>query len=132
MTDYQKQAEDFLTKTNTTLTIKFKKYDKYFTDDKECRNIYTCTLKRNNEKYSFTFGQSIACTEKNIKPTAYDILSCLEKYQFNNFKEFCSEYGYDPDSRKAEKIYKACDKQASNIISMFGEDDSINELREIC
>lgn len=129
MDNYEKQAEDFLKKTNTTLKITIKDYGKYFDDDKQSRNIYICTLKRNNKKYSFTFGDSIYNTEKNIKPSPYSILSCIEKYDPESFENFCNNYGYSTDSRKAEKIYKAVKRQYEKIYSMFS--DCMNELQKI-
>ena len=53
----EKKAIDFLKKTNVTIKIKFLKHDFYFQDDKEKRDIYKITLKREKKNYSFTFGQ---------------------------------------------------------------------------
>jgi hypothetical protein len=102
-TNYEKQAEDFMTKTGTTLKVKFQKYDKHFADDKGKRDIYRITLKRAGQSYTFSFGQSIVNTGKGIQPTAYDVLTCLTKYDPESFDNFCAEYGYDNDSRKVEK-----------------------------
>ena len=132
MNEYEKQAQDFLFKSGTTFKAKYVKHDLYFADDKEPRDIYRITLKRNGETYSFKFGQSIANSDYGkTSPTAYDVLAALTKYDPENFDNFCSEYGYDTDSRKAEKIYKAVQKEYDNIISLFGEDDTIEELRNI-
>jgi hypothetical protein len=131
LSDYELQAKFFLLKSDTTLKIEFLKNGKYFDDDKDKRNIYQCILSKNGEVYSFTFGDSINNTQKGIKPSVYDILACVEKYQYDNFKDFCNAFGYDEDSRKAYKIYEAVKEQGENIISLFGEDDTINDLREI-
>lgn len=66
MKDYNKQAIDFLTKTNTTLKIEkatpqkpplwTKKGDKHGIN-------YTCTLENKNHKYTFDFWNSIAKAE---------------------------------------------------------------------
>ena len=134
MTDYEKQAEDFLKKSNTKLNITFKEYGKYFNDDKQARNIYFFTITRNGKKYKSTFGDSINNTQNNEKPTAYDILSCVEKYEVDTFDNFCNEYGYFPINSQKEylntqKIYNACKKQSEKIIDLFL--DCIDELREI-
>lgn len=132
MNDYQKQAQDFLTKSGTSFKAKYLKHDLYFADDKKPRDIYRITLKRNGGKYSFKFGQSIANSDYGqTAPTEYDVLAALTKYDPENFNNFCSEYGYDTDSRKAEKIYKAVQKEYNNIIRLFGEDETIEELRNI-
>ena len=59
----------------------------------------------------------------------YDILSCLEKYENANFDDFCSNYGYDNDSIKALKTYKAVSKEYKNVFRLFG--DIMEELQEI-
>ena len=63
-------------------------------------------------------------------PNEYDILSCLEKYEYNSFEDFCNELGYDTDSKKAEKIYNAVKEQYLNIISLYN-DKEMELLREI-
>lgn len=59
MNEYDEQAEKFLKKTNTSFKSEFIKYDKYFPDDEDKRDIYQITLTRGERKYSFTFGNSI-------------------------------------------------------------------------
>lgn len=63
-------------------------------------------------------------------PTAYDVLTCLEKYEYQDFEDFCSTYGYDLDSRKAKKIYKACVKEFANVCKLWN-DEEIELLQEI-
>ena len=84
--------------------------------------------KRVYKKYTFKFGQSIAETGK--EPTSYEVLASLTKYDPDTFGDFCSSYGYDPDSRKDEKIYKAVVKEWENISDLFSEEE-INKLQEI-
>jgi hypothetical protein len=64
------------------------------------------------------------CILKNgVFPTAYDILSCLEKYDYDSFEDFCSELGYDTDSRSAERIYNACKEQYLQLCSLYNEEE---------
>jgi hypothetical protein len=146
--DYLKQAQDFLDKTDTKMIVKYLKFDKYFADDKECRDIYKITLIRNDKSYSFTFGQSIINSGEVVKqdkrfpnyrymdkisrqgPTAYDVLACLEKYPQENFKDFCANFGYDNDSIKAYKIYKAVKEQYNNLARMFTQKE-LEQMAEI-
>lgn len=65
-TDYEKQAEDFLKKTSTTISWKFLKYDKYFTDDKEKRLVWEFTLTRGTRAYTSTFGESTLSTFEQL------------------------------------------------------------------
>ena len=128
--DYQKQADDFLKETGTTFKAKFYKHDKYFADDKERRDIYKITLRRENfGSYTFTFGQSIVDSQKSIAPTAYDVLSVIQKCDVGSFENFCGDFSCEIDSRKAEKTYKAVQKEYENIDRLFS--DVIEQLQEI-
>ena len=35
-----------------------------------------------------------------------------------NFKNFCNGYGYDTDSRRAERIWKSCQKSLNKLIDL--------------
>ncbi len=65
-----------------------------------------------------------------VKPTEYDILACITKYDPDTFENFCSEFGYDTDSRRAEAIYEAVKDEYLNICRLFNEDE-LNEMAEI-
>jgi len=39
--------------------------------------------------------------------TAYDVLASLTKSEPGTFEEFCSDFGYDTDSRRAEDTWRA-------------------------
>lgn len=49
---------------------------------------------------------------RRIDPSAVDVLSCLardaEAMQHDRFESWADDYGYDHDSRAAERIYKEC------------------------
>jgi len=64
-----------------------------------------------------------------IEPTMYDVLTCLTKYDPETFENFCSEYGYDEDSRTAERTYKAVCKEYEAVDRLFS--DVMEELQEI-
>ena len=67
MNEYEKQALDFLEKTNTIFKADFLKFDYHFDDDKQKRNIFKITLTRNNEVFSFNFGSSVHDSCKEVK-----------------------------------------------------------------
>lgn len=128
MNTYEKQARDFLDKTNTSFDAEFKKHGKHFEGDKQERDVYTITLTRGKRTFSFDFGQSIA--NRGVKPTPYDVLACLQKYDVGSFEDFCAEYGYDADSRKAERIYEAVLNEFKNVQALWS-DEEIELLQEI-
>lgn len=123
----EKQANDFLAKTGSTLSIKFLKHDFHFDDDKDTRDIYSCILKRGKLSHKIKFGQSINASEKGEKPTAYDILCCLQKYDAGDFKNFCGEFEYDTysmkENLKARKTYNAVRKEYEALAKMYSEEE---------
>lgn len=160
-TDYEKQAADFLEKAGATIEVKLVGNDYYFDGDKETRDIYRITIQRKGRKpWSFRFGQSIAksgernmfredcdiCRRSNFaytrdehrklhgrqKPTAYDVLTCLQKYEVGTMDEFAWEFGYDLKETKISEIIKTYNilvEEYQNCVAMFG--DMMEELREI-
>jgi len=132
MTNYQQQANELLSSINVTFSAKFIKHDYHFADDKQERDIFTCTFKRNKTRFSIKFGQSINNSTGNGDnlPTAYDVITCLQKYEIESFENFCLDFGYDQDSRKAYKVYMACCNEYDKV-SKFFSCDEIELLQEI-
>lgn len=126
--EYEIQANSFSKKHDIRLKINSVKYGRHFEDDKDSRYIFNCTLSMVNRQYTFNFGQSISAG--NTQPTMYDVLTCLQKYDIGTFEDFCSEFGYDEDSRKAERIYKAVCKEYEGMLRVFGT-DILEEMQEI-
>jgi len=54
-------------------------------------------------------------------PTEYDILACLTKYDPGTFEDFCADFGYDEDSRTAEKTYKAVRAEYEALARLFSD-----------
>ena len=138
MNEYEKQANKFLKETDTEFKTEFLKNGLYFDDDKgwvcsdskKPRDIYLITLKRGNREYKFKFGQSINDSNGKTNPTSYDVLTSLQKYEIEDFKDFCDSFGYDEDSRKAERIYKAVLDEYQNL-KMLYSDAELEKMQEI-
>ena len=64
------------------------------------------------------------------KPKAYDILACLDTYASNDFADFCANYGYNEDSRIAEKTFHAVQEQQNNLRKLFTHEE-LARLNEI-
>lgn len=99
-------------------------------------NNHIVTVTHNKRKLSFDFWVSIMNPEiqndkENISAFqcfVSDALSAKESFEY-----FCSEFGYDTDSRNAERIYKACEKALRKLERIFTGDiyDLANELSEL-
>ena len=127
MDTYQLEANEFMVKNGVKMQTKYVDHAPYFDDDKQARDIWKITLTRNKKSYTFRYGQSIA--NSGQEPTAYDVLTCLTKYDPDTFEMFCSEYGYNVDSRNAEKLYKATVMEWKAVDRLFR--DVIDQLAEI-
>jgi len=59
------------------------------------------------------------------EPDAEGVLDCLLSDTSSgelDFESFCSELGYDADSRKAERTWKACQTMAPRVRRFLGDD----------
>ena len=66
-----------------------------------------------------------------IKPSAYDILSCLTKYNPGSFDDFCGEFGYSSDSITAKKVYDSVIDEYLHMCVLFN-DNELEKMMEIC
>lgn len=66
----------------------------------------------------------------NAIPTEYDILSCVEKYGYDSFSDFCDEFGYSTDSISARETFLACGDEYAGLRRIFTE-EQMEKLREI-
>lgn len=84
----------------------------------------------NARRVSFPFWNSINAGSE--EPSAYDVLACIsgDTYCPATFKEFCDEYSYDMDSRKAEAQWKRCKRFAEKLQAFFTAQE-IEALQEI-
>lgn len=130
ITEYEMQANNFLVATGTTLEItRIEIVDKWM----GWRWKYYCKLRRGRKTYSFPFYDSVANYEKGERPKKYDVLACLETYDYiDSLEDFAKEFGYDieEDYKGTEKIYKACMKQSEKLHGLF-TDEELEMLSEI-
>lgn len=144
--EYDVQAETFLKKWcvefKATLAVPqisplwAKKEDKHGT----CWSIELNPVDRNHKGIQFFFWNSIAQLEEDenrrgfdsakTKPRPYFILSGLYTNDTENFKDFCYAYGYEEDSRTAERIYAKCKELNGKLASIFNK-EALDELNEI-
>ena len=113
-----------------------------FWDSIKNTEIKTMTLKTYAEKrYQIPFDdltyteqmqakKELAAKKKAAVPSVYDVLACLTKYDPGTFEDFCYEFGYDEDSRTAERIYFAVQKEYTQLTRLFTS-EQMEELAEI-
>lgn len=86
-------------------------------------NHYKVTLRCRNRQMTLFFSQGYGIDHE---PDPYSIFCCLvsDTWSVRNtpsFEEWARDLGYDPDSRTAEKTFKACEKQAEKVEKFFGD-----------
>lgn len=84
---------------------------------------WNVTLTYKNRKLTVPFYTGAAIKE----PTAANVLYCLisdtqSVENSNGFEDWAVYSCYDPDSRKAEKIYNDCVAYASQVRKLLGKD----------
>ncbi|CAB4124891.1 hypothetical protein UFOVP59_56 [uncultured Caudovirales phage] len=76
-------------------------------------------------KYFSWYTNFIGDTKSPILPDTCDVLASLSMdssvLDYGNFEGWASEFGYDPDSRKGESIYRACLEVALKLYNGLGE-----------
>lgn len=84
---------------------------------------FRCRISCGRKSFGIYFSQGSAHT---TDPTISDVLGCMvsDAQGYDNasdFEDWWSEYGYDTDSRKAERTYRAVKKQAEQLKRTVGE-----------
>lgn len=126
--EFELQGKQFLEETGTTMEVGEPEFGLHFKDDKKPRYRFPVTFKRGKKRFKLTFGQSYHAGDK--VPTAYDVLAALTKSDPGTFENFCSEFGYDSDSRTAESIYNGVRKEWEQVSAMWTADE-IEKMQEI-
>ena len=112
--------------------------------DNEPRNKYFVyvTNTETSAKTRFTFWDSLQNTKNGVVLNDNELLTAFYFFVSDSmagaksFHDFCSDFGYNEDSRNAEHVYKACKRSYNAFIRVSGLDDSdmydfANELQEI-
>lgn len=84
---------------------------------------WKCTLKGFGRRMTVYFSQGAAI---NGEPVLVDVLNCVASDAAGfenapNFEDWCSDYGYDTDSRKAERTYKIIQREAGKLRAFIGD-----------
>lgn len=102
--------------------------DRKYLNNEQYKNLGSYI--RNKIDWSFLNNGKSDVIHYPVAPNEYSILCCLQKSDVGTFEDFCSEFGYDEDSKKAEKTHKAVCKEYDNVCKLF-TDAEIEMLQEI-
>jgi len=158
LSEYEKQAQAFLDKFHITFEATWKgdKCPPWGTSDPKangpcpnCRHMHgdrfqveigrdltrmpTVVRAADLRILSFDFWNSHQAQQAGTTDLgAYDVLACLsgDVNCPDTFEDFCSEYGYEEDSRKAFNTFKRCARFAERLRAFFSEEER-EALQEI-
>jgi hypothetical protein len=87
---------------------------------------YKVKLRNGSNRRVMTVHYSMGYAHSR-EPEAPEILDCLRSdYESTmwgtNFEDWAREFGYDSDSRKAERIYHACIESGRKLKQFIGDD----------
>jgi hypothetical protein len=100
------------------------------TDDPWATGHYRCTLTGADAS---TVTVTVGCDEG--PPATEDVIAVLGAEAatveaFGSFEDWAEALGYDPDSRTAERIYRAARRRARGLRDLIGHDSYRQLLRE--
>ena len=135
MSEYDEQADKFLKDNNLIMEIKedMQSPPPWYKEDKRDYGIkYRVTIKDGSRSVTFPFWNSVYARDRKEKLKPYSVLACIsgDVYCPETFEDFCSEYDYDTDSRRAERTFHESDVFARKLRAFFTEDE-ISQLVEI-
>jgi len=95
-------------------------YSQWHTD----ANHYKCVIRFEGKQYTFYYSMGPTHTsEPTITECLYSMsVDSRPHLENQSFEQFADEFGYDEDSRRGERIYKACLKQGEAMKRLLGGD----------
>ena len=155
-TEYDRQASEFLEQHGMTMTATFAGWacPEFCDDDQHTHGArFEITLRRRDvglpiPKLTFDFwgshhdsheqrhdrghAKGTRLRDGGKRPTPYDVLACIsgDIHTPDTFEDFCGEYGYEEDSRKAEATWKRCAEFAAKLRTFFPVEchDALTEI----
>lgn len=110
--------------------------DSQYYQDKIPERTYSLCGKSRTGNYSindlnkYQSGGQQLTLKKGKTPTEYAILACFTKSDPGSLEDFCSDFGYNADSKTADEIYEAVKQEWKNVQTIW-TDEEISELQEI-
>lgn len=99
--------------------------DQGINDDAEWNrtaNHYRVRIRKGKKSFQTYYSTGSGWTKD---PELSDVLDSLgsdcSSVEFENFQGFCKEFGYDTDSLRALRTYKACERVSKRLKDMLGD-----------
>lgn len=112
---------DFIASAGVTMTAERTDSNPHMADS-DNMDHWKCVIKAGRSRMTTYF--SMGYGHKGVAPTLANVLSCLADDASStqgSFEDWCSELGFDADSRKAERTYKAVERNAEKLRTLLGD-----------
>ena len=114
--------KDFITSEGITATVEYAD-DNPSMPDSDNMNHYRVTLHKGRKRLTTPFSQGYGIKDE---PTAESVLECLISdaqgiENARDFADWAGEYGYNTDSRQAEKTFRACLRLTHKLRAFLGD-----------
>ena len=87
------------------------------------------TIRMGKRRLTTSYRMGMAHTgEPDVASVVYSLISDYQCARDSSFEDFCFEYGYNLDSRKAEKTFKQCRATGPKLEKLLG--DTLPQLIE--
>jgi hypothetical protein len=113
---------DFIKGADISMTYRATDHNPHL-DNSDRMDHWRVTLRAGRSRMTLVFSKGIG--HNGEPPTLEEILDCLASdaagfENTRNFEDWCSEYGYETDSRRAERVYKAIQNQVARLKNLLG------------
>ena len=123
---FKMNMNEFVKRNNIKINVEWAERNPNMINDawSKTANHYKTTLKKDKKQLTVYFSMGSALTNEPTAEEVIDSLAMDGSVYLNNdsFENFCGEFGYDEDSRKAEKLYNTILKQAEKTEKFLGNE----------
>ena len=92
----------------------------------EMANNWRVTLSYQGRRLTVDFYGGAAITETDVTAPLVIYSLCVDaRAGEESFEDFCSDFGFDVDSRKAEQTWKLCRSLTPKVRRLLGKDFSL-------
>ena len=113
----------FIADAGISMTVKPADNNPNMIDGDPRASHWACKIKAGRSQLTVAFSMGSGLSGE---PKLADVLDCLASDASGvencagKFDDWCGEYGYDTDSRKAERTFNICKRQAANLKRLLG------------
>lgn len=93
-------------------------------DSRDRMDHWKCLLRSGRSRLTIYFSMGIG--HHGNQPELAEVLDCLSSdasgiENARSFEDWCADYGYNADSRKAERTFRTCERQANKLKKFLGD-----------